>query len=163
MLNEAEISLYLNEWMVGAGPSQWLKKLWAVPDLRERVSSAALHELENWDSSLTPGGSQQYSNRSLGWAAYVRRFPKKSIRLRMLSGSSGSSESQLYLAGDSSDIAKKAFQTMRHGNLVFTSRRHRVELHRTNFRLESRSPVTSFLPSSKLLMASIRSTMTLAR
>ena len=76
-LSESEMMLYLHEWMSGHGPSRWLKRLWASPDLRERVAAAAVDELDNWDGRSAAEGEGRATRRRLGWAAVVKRFPRK--------------------------------------------------------------------------------------
>ena len=79
--SEPELSLYLHEWMGGPGPSVWLKKIWAVPDLRPRVAAAARAELENWDGADVIDATGGMVRRTLSWAAQLVTFPRPELRL----------------------------------------------------------------------------------
>ena len=80
-INESEMKSYIHSWMATSGPSAWLKKLWGVPDLRDRVISAAVHELEGWDDSNknNDGNLEGYSKINL--AAVIQNFPNSRINL----------------------------------------------------------------------------------
>lgn len=77
-VSESEMVLFLHDWMTGSGPNAWLRKLWASPDLRERVAAAALTELENWDGGQIEGGRKK---RRLSWTAYFKTFPRRRLEL----------------------------------------------------------------------------------
>lgn len=90
-LTDAEMTLYLHEWMSGAAPSAWLKRIWNTPDLRPRVAAAACAELEAWegDSAGQASGGQR---RRLSWAASLEVFPRP--RLRMFMSAAGEGDGQ---------------------------------------------------------------------
>lgn len=115
ILTPAEMSLYLHEWMGGAGPSAWLKKVWASPDLRPRVSAAACSELEAWEGSTEITGQVR---RRLNWAASLQTFPKPRLRL-FLSASDDHGASEVYprlqLSGTVSAAAAAAFEACPEG------------------------------------------------
>lgn len=48
-LGFSDVEIILYQWMGSSTPSPWLKKLWAQNDLKERVVTAALYELEKID------------------------------------------------------------------------------------------------------------------
>ena len=77
-VSESEMVLFLHDWMTGSGPNAWLRKLWASPDLRERVAAAALTELESWDGGRIEGGRK---HRRLCWTAHFKTFPRKRFEL----------------------------------------------------------------------------------
>lgn len=88
-LTEAEMTLYLHDWMAGSGPSPWLKRIWAARDLRPRVAAAACAELESWEGvSADAGGAA--ARRRLSWAASLEIFPQR--RLRMFLSAAASAE-----------------------------------------------------------------------
>jgi hypothetical protein len=84
-INESEMKSYIHSWMATSGPSSWLKKLWGVPDLRDRVISAAIYELESWGDLNTglreniTSGSEGFSKINL--AAVIQNFPNSKINL----------------------------------------------------------------------------------
>lgn len=86
-VSESEMVLFLHDWMTGAGPNRWLKKLWSTADIRERIAAAALTELEHWDGGQQEGG---YKKRRLGWTAYLKTFPRR--RLDLLLATMGTEE-----------------------------------------------------------------------
>lgn len=87
-VSEPQMKLYLHEWMGGvSGPSEWLRKLWALPDLRERVVAAALHELETWDGGATASSTGSKPQKNLVWVATMKSFPKKQVNLFLTAGS----------------------------------------------------------------------------
>lgn len=79
-VSESEMLLFLHDWMAGAGPNSWLKRLWSNTDLRERVAAAALSELESWDGGDSTGAVR---NRRLGWTAVIRSFPLRRLDLML--------------------------------------------------------------------------------
>ena len=81
-LSEAEIQLHLADWMTGHGPSPWLKKLWSNPGLRERISNAALVELEAWDGTEL---GEIKPRRKLRWSAALSLFPVPRLELYLSS------------------------------------------------------------------------------
>lgn len=104
-ISESEIKLYLHEWMAGYGASEWLKKIWAVTDLRERVAIAALQELECWESDAGRPQSDMPVDVRLSWAVYVKKFPKKKISLYLVA--SGLDHDGVKLVPD--DDARESF------------------------------------------------------
>ncbi|WP_432471796.1 hypothetical protein [Amphritea sp. HPY] len=110
-LSEAEISLYIHEWMTGHGPSEWLKKIWAVPDLRERVASSAIQELECWHGDMQGNNGSSLSIKRLSWTAIIQSFPNKRIKLYLAGASNdGIEESSLKLSDKTPELAAKAFE-----------------------------------------------------
>lgn len=110
-LTESELYLYLIEWMAGHGPSLWLKKLWSVPDLRERVVSAAYNELESWEGIINGEGYHTATTRRLSWALVQRKFPKKRVYL-YLCASVGEAKtlSDFQLGKEAKKLARDAFK-----------------------------------------------------
>lgn len=116
-LTSAEMALYLHEWMGGSGPSAWLKKIWATPDLRPRVTAAACSELEAWEGAAE--SDEKVQRRRLSWAAALQEFPLPRLRL-FLSASEDQDEDrgsypQLRLCGTVSPAAKAAFASCPEG------------------------------------------------
>jgi hypothetical protein len=110
-LTDAEMILFLNEWMKGTGPSQWLKKIWANNDLRERISSAAIIELQAWDGSGAGRGEGERGPKRLGLAAAVSMFPQRRLEVFMASMEPAKQGSGLLqLVSESSAIARKSFE-----------------------------------------------------
>ena len=109
-ISESEMKLYIHEWMGrSSGPSDWLRKLWSTTDLQDRVVSAAVQSLEDWEGSGT-AASNQSIQKSLRWMSSFGGFPKKKLNLFLTSGSNNTdSIGGLTLEDDSSNTAKKAF------------------------------------------------------
>jgi hypothetical protein len=109
---ESEIILYLDEWMHGHGPSQWLKRLWSVPDLRERIASAAITELESWDISSTfASGKNDPINKQFGWLIVIKTFPATKLNLFLGVGAINANDSiELELCNDSPELAQRGFR-----------------------------------------------------
>jgi hypothetical protein len=97
--------------MVGSGPSRWLKRLWESPDLRERVASAALDELEQWDGRSAKSEDGPGGFRRLSWFAVLRTFPQLRCSLHLVAGSSESDvAASLRLTEDATTLAKEALE-----------------------------------------------------
>lgn len=108
-LSESEIMLYLHEWMAGSGPSRWLKRLWESPDIRERIASAALDELEHWDGRSADAEFGVTNYRRLSWLAILRRFPRPSVQLHLVAGASDDEPGvTLQLAAGATELAREA-------------------------------------------------------
>lgn len=80
-----EMMILLNDWMTkhgSRGPTAWLRKLWSVGDLRNRVLSAALDALEDWEHGYVKDttGSQA---AQLRWQLGFSGFPSKKARLSL--------------------------------------------------------------------------------
>lgn len=106
-IGESEMMMFLHDWMIGAGPSQWLRRLWRNVDLRERLAVAALAELESWDGGNSVDGKQ---NRRLGWTATFKTFPRRRVDLHLTTvGPEGEDRIDLRLASTSSHASKVAF------------------------------------------------------
>ena len=104
-----EMKLYLDEWMASSAPSPWLKKLWSNDNLKERVVSAAVHELEDWDGGvlcvITPGNV----SKKMNWVAVESGFPRPSLSLYLSTGAGTSVDGvRLDLKENSSQLACKA-------------------------------------------------------
>lgn len=111
-LNEAEMMLFLDEWMTGSGPSNWLKKLWSVPDLRERVCTAATLELQSWDGSEAQTSEEGVLRKRFTWAAALSSFPRKRLELFLTTIDTLSDNSEsLVLPKDAPAAAKRAFES----------------------------------------------------
>lgn len=115
-LTEPEIILYLHEWMRGSSASNWLKKLWAVPDLRPRVASAAKTELENWNGAELSSEASLVTRRTLTWAASLVTFPRRELRL-FLATANGETASLRHLSVEepASPAALQAFANCKEG------------------------------------------------
>ena len=108
-LSESEMMLYLHEWMAGSGPSQWLRRLWESPDIRERVASAALDTLEQWDSRSGEIKDGPRGYRRLAWFAVLRTFPHLRCRLHLVAGASDSDTgTTLKLTAGATGLAREA-------------------------------------------------------
>jgi hypothetical protein len=106
-IGESDMMLFLHDWMVGTGPSQWLRRLWNNVDLRERLAVAALSELESWDGGSSADGKQ---NRRLGWTAGFKTFPRRRLDLHLTTvGPEADDHIKLRLATQSSHVSKVAF------------------------------------------------------
>lgn len=108
-LTDAEMTLYLHEWMSGASPSAWLKRIWNTPDLRPRVAAAACAELEAWegDSAGQAAGAQR---RRLSWAASLEVLPRPRLRMFMSAAGEGDETVPLALGPDAPPAARAAFE-----------------------------------------------------
>jgi hypothetical protein len=110
VITDGEMQIFLHEWMRGGGPTAWLKKMWAKRDLRERVSAAALSELEAWDGADMTGRSDGFAQKRMSWAAALSPFPRRLKLWLSAFGDVGDTAVSLRLAEDASAIAKEAFQ-----------------------------------------------------
>lgn len=109
---ESEMMLFLHDWMAGAGPNSWLKRLWSNTDLRERVAAAALSELESWDGGDTTGGVR---NRRLGWTAVIKSFPTRRLDLLLTTiGEEAEEDIQLVVPAGASNATAAAFEGCNH-------------------------------------------------
>ena len=120
-VGDGEMALYLHEWMATTGPSAWLKKIWNVNDLRERVVGAALAELEAWagpkDAEAGDGGQPR---GRLGWIAAISAFPRKMLALSLCAPALDEvSIGGLRLSSSSSSTAQAAFGACE-GDLVLS-------------------------------------------
>lgn len=117
-LSESEICLYLHEWMAGSEPSQWLKKLWSIPDLRDRVAAAAISELENW-KGIQLDIIEINTSHKLTWAVTLQGFPKSRINLHLVAGvNENFQECALFTQPNSSFLAKLALENCNQLNLT---------------------------------------------
>lgn len=112
--NESEISQYIHEWMTvtgSSGPSAWIKKLWSIPDLRERIASSACGELEDWEvSDQLKEQSNNYVSK-LSWSIVTRNFPKPQVTLCLVTSIGENfdrAELKISRSGESSNV-KAAF------------------------------------------------------
>jgi hypothetical protein len=114
-ITDAEMSLYLHEWMRGSGPSKWLKRVWASPDLRDRVAAAACAELEVWDGQ-DEDSEKGRQRRRLSWAASLQVFPKRELRMFLTAAGPGAGDQQhLSLPNDTRPAAQAAFERCNEG------------------------------------------------
>lgn len=114
-LTDAEMTLYLHEWMRGPAPSSWLKRIWASPDLRPRVAAAACAELEAWEGvgEAAEAGGQR---RRLSWAASLQTFPRRELRMFMsAAGADDDSQITLTLPTGLEPAAASAFEHCTNG------------------------------------------------
>lgn len=94
---EAEMVLLVHNWMTShgpTGPTDWLRKLWAANELRERVVAAALDAFETWEKSAatTADGSR---NARLQWQLGFTGFPRKRARFSLVVTRGGQVEALL--------------------------------------------------------------------
>lgn len=113
-LNEAEISQYIHEWMTisgPTGPSAWLKKLWSIPDLRERIATSACGELEDWEDSSKSLDQGNVHISKLSWSIVTRNFPKPQVTLCLVTSIGDNfSGAKLKISNNgASSIVKAAF------------------------------------------------------
>lgn len=108
-LTDAEMTLYLHDWMAGSGPSPWLKRIWAARDLRPRVAAAACAELEAWEGvSADVYGAR--ARRRLSWAVSLEVFPRPQLRM-FLSAAAGEEDAvSLHLPEGAAPAAAAAFE-----------------------------------------------------
>ena len=119
---EGEMALYLHEWMATTGPSPWLRKIWNVTDLRERVIAAALSELEAWTGAAVAGDGEAGTPRGrLGWVAAISTFPRRRFALSLCAPAlEAVSIGGLRLSASSSPTARTAFENC-DGDLVLSA------------------------------------------
>lgn len=79
-LGFSDIELILYQWMATSSPSIWLKKLWSQDELRERIITAALYELEQVDDYHRVNTDSK-KVIPFQWMAVKKTFPKKGIIL----------------------------------------------------------------------------------
>ncbi|WP_146218659.1 hypothetical protein [Halomonas sp. LBP4] len=106
-VSEAEMLLYLHEWMCGEGPTTWMKKIWAVTDLRDRVVAAALDEFKAW----SPGGrvTREGPGRArFQWKLEFSGFPRRRASLVLHAVGNASTE-PLRLNSVSNIVVRRAF------------------------------------------------------
>ena len=120
-VSDGEMALYIHEWMATAGPSGWLKKIWSVNDLRERVIAAALAELDTWDEGgRTSIGEAAAPRGRLSWIAAISGFPRKRCTLWLCAPARESRTiGGLQLSAPHSAAAQEAFSGC-HGDLVLS-------------------------------------------
>jgi hypothetical protein len=110
-LSESEMLQYLHEWMAGTGPSRWLKRLWQTTDLRERVASAAVDELNHWDGKAGSTGEEGNVFRRLGWVAVLKSFPRKRADFYLaMSAPENGATGRITLAARATPLALEAVQ-----------------------------------------------------
>jgi hypothetical protein len=107
-VSEAEMLLYLHEWMLGAGPTAWLKRLWSTPDLQERVVGAALDALSSWEGE-TENSEDGFNGRRLSWVLSLPGFPTPRASFALVTVGASLSET-LSLNDNSGKTARAAFE-----------------------------------------------------
>jgi hypothetical protein len=83
-ISESEMLLFLDEWMIGSGPTAWIKKLWLSADLRPRIVASAMSELESWEGMTASDGSCGPAGKRLSWRMSMVSFPKKRLDLSLV-------------------------------------------------------------------------------
>lgn len=79
-LGFSDVELMIHQWMATSSPSIWLKKLWSQDELRERIVTAALYELEQIDD-YHRSNTQSKKIIPFHWMAVKKTFPKKGVSL----------------------------------------------------------------------------------
>lgn len=109
-VTESDMLLYIHDWMLsGQGPTANLRKLWNVPELRERIVGAALEELATWSGSSGEENGGVHHGR-MAWILYFETFPFQSAK-PILSVSGAKKSETLQLDEDSPPNAKLAFKS----------------------------------------------------
>lgn len=110
-LSEFEIYRYLSEWMLGPEPSSWLKKLWRTEDLKDRVVSAAMGELELWEGGAQRNQSVNAPSHKLSWAVAIGGFLNSGVYLYLITTVGNDfREQKLRHSSEPSALAKEAFK-----------------------------------------------------
>ena len=82
-ISASEMEIYLAEWVSSSRANKWLKTLWAIPEIRPRIVSAASDELQ--DSNFTQNAFNASGQaKKLLWTLDYQRIPKKRVRLRLM-------------------------------------------------------------------------------
>ncbi len=111
-VGRSEMMLFVNEWMSSAsGPTVWLRKLWDVADLRERVVAAAIEELETWNPQGEIRASGPGRTR-LFWSLGFAGFPKRRAVLSLGARSKKGAE-PLIVEDVSDDVVAEALSSVR--------------------------------------------------
>jgi hypothetical protein len=115
-VNEAEMMLFLDEWMASGNTSAWLKKIWTEPDLRERVCTAAVFELQAWDGAGAENNSEGLADKKFSWAASLSSFPSRRLQLFLSAMDKFDENSSTLALSDGAPVAaKKAFENCSEG------------------------------------------------
>jgi hypothetical protein len=119
-INESEMKSYMHSWMATSGPSSWLKKLWGIPDLRDRVINAAINELDCWDDSKNEDSNNGGLNRTskINWAVAIESFPKTRINLYLVTSISDDFKKSVYKISD--DLLSKKILDGQKNEFVLT-------------------------------------------
>ncbi len=113
-LTDAEMTLYLHDWMIGHGPSPWLKRIWAARDLRPRVAAAACAELEAWEGVSADAQNGQ-ARRRLSWAVSLDVFPRPQLRMFLSAAADDDASLSLNLSHGAAPAAAAAFERCTEG------------------------------------------------
>ena len=119
-INESEMKSYIHSWMASTGPSSWLKKLWSIPDLRDRVVNAAMHELDDWDDSKNENVNNENLNQTskINWAVAIESFPKTRINLYLVTSIQDGFKKSVYKLSD--DLLSKKILDGQKNEFVLT-------------------------------------------
>lgn len=108
-ITEPEMQQYLYEWMRGAEPTPWLKRIWKSQDLRSRIAAAACAELEAWDGAVE-GGEDGVQERKLSWALSLETFPAARLHMYLSAAARADVDTfGLQLASGAPEAARAAF------------------------------------------------------
>jgi hypothetical protein len=109
---DVEMGLYLHSWMSGSHASNWLKRIWSKPDLRQRVVASACAELEHWDGAeLSSDKGSIAAKRALHWVGTFSTFPAPALQLYLTAPPDGGDNPiPVKLSGDVSPAAGLAFK-----------------------------------------------------
>ena len=101
-------------------PPSWLKKLWGIPDLRDRVINAAINELDCWDDSKNEDSNNGGLNRTsrINWAVAIESFPKTRINLYLVTSISDDFKKSVYKISD--DLLSKKILDGQKNEFVLT-------------------------------------------
>jgi hypothetical protein len=117
-LTEAELLPYLADWMDSSDPSGYLKGIWQKDNLREKVLTAALQELDSWEGFAADGGSVVRGARKLFWSMKIKRSPVKKV-LMYLCTNGLVGESGTYEIAESTSASTRAVIGEDHDRLSF--------------------------------------------
>lgn len=112
-LSAKEMEQYLSHWMLGSGPNPRLRRVWQIPDLRERVAEAAIAELTVWSAMNSPAGGTfgARPTRLSIFANLSRRLGGQRLELHLGRVAEGLDVGPLKLSGSSDEfrLANKDF------------------------------------------------------
>ena len=81
-ISPMEMALYLEEWLGHQHSPAWLRRLWANPDLRDKIAQIASEELEVWEGAPQQGEvSGLVQGSRITWLATKKTFPKLKLKL----------------------------------------------------------------------------------
>ena len=80
-VSPTEMFFYLDEWLGHSQSPSWLRRLWANPELRDKVAQSASEELIVWTGSGTESTHGGARPATCKWLAIQKSFPRKKLVL----------------------------------------------------------------------------------